>query len=99
MNINIDKVVQTIKTANNHGYPATLIINGEYYGIDVKSENKDNQTLATGLCKALRTFAEKPENIDNFEYYLTQHFNKWFGTFACTPDGLVKEFNHFADME
>ena len=58
-----------------------------------------NERLAQELVKAIRTFAEKPDNLENFEDYLSLHFGVWFEKYASTPENLVSEFNHFAEME
>ena len=41
----------------------------------------------------------KPDNLDNFESYLSYHFDVWMGKFANSPDGLTSEVKHFAEME
>lgn len=51
------------------------------------------------LLAALRAFAEKPENIDNFESYLEYHFEKWREIYATTPESLTSELLNFANME
>lgn len=58
-----------------------------------------NERLAKELIEAIRTFTEKPDNLDNFESYLSLHFGVWFEKYANTPEGLVSEFGHFANME
>ena len=57
-----------------------------------------NEENAKILADAIRTFAEKPENIDNFESYLSNHFDTWMQKFAKDPDGLANEFRTFAEM-
>ena len=59
----------------------------------------DNKECAKILADAIRTFAEKPDNIDNFQWYLEQHFDVWIEKWASTPDGLADEFKRFAEME
>ena len=54
---------------------------------------------ATQFCEAIRTLANKPENLDNLESYLTYNFDKWPTTRANTPQGLATEMKMFADME
>lgn len=55
--------------------------------------------LAHELVEAIRMFAEKPENLDNFESYLSHHFDDWFADFINTPESLVYEIRQFAEME
>jgi len=59
----------------------------------------NNQELATTLINAIKEFANKPNNLDNFEGYLSAHFDKWFEKYANTPENLVYEMENFANME
>ena len=54
---------------------------------------------AEEFCEAIRTLANKPENLNNLESYLTYNFNKWLTTWANTPEGLAEEMKEFAEME
>ena len=54
---------------------------------------------ATQFCEAIRTLANKPENLNNLESYLTYNFDKWLTTWANTPEGLAEEMKEFAEME
>lgn len=58
-----------------------------------------NEKLATQLCEAIKTLAAKPENLANFESYLTYHFPEWLNKWAGTPADLVSEMRSFAEME
>ena len=58
-----------------------------------------NERLAQELVKAIRTFAEKPDNLENFENYLSHHFDVWYEKYANAPENLVGEFKRFAEME
>lgn len=51
------------------------------------------------VAAALRTFAERPENIDNFESYLSQHFEIWLEKYANTPENIAAELVNFSTME
>ena len=51
------------------------------------------------LIDALKTFSQKPENIENFSRYLDYHFAKWVDTFAKNPENFIFELYHFANME
>lgn len=59
----------------------------------------NNEIKAKALCDAIRKFKDNPAAIDNFESYLSYHFDAWYEKFANTPDGLIDEFNHFAAIE
>ena len=54
---------------------------------------------AAEFCEAIRTLANKPENLNNLESYLTYNFDKWLTTWANTPEGLAEEMKEFAEME
>ena len=54
---------------------------------------------AIQFCNAIRTLANKPENLNNLESYLTYNFDKWLKIFANTPEGLAEEMKEFAEME
>ena len=57
-----------------------------------------NQKLAEDFCKYIRMLAEKSENLDNLECYLSMHFHEWLERFANTPADLVCEMREFATM-
>ena len=59
----------------------------------------NNEKLAKELCAAIRTLAENPERLENFESYLSYHFETWFEKYANTPENLVAEIKQFAEME
>lgn len=59
----------------------------------------NNEINAKALCEAIRKFAENPTAIENFESYLSYHFDKWIEKYANTPEGLISELNHFAAIE
>jgi hypothetical protein len=48
---------------------------------------------------AIRKLAEKPENLENLEYYLSNHFGIWLHEYASNPENLAYELKHFAEME
>lgn len=54
---------------------------------------------AIQFCDAIRTLANKPENLDNLESYLTYHFDKWLEIWAGTPEKIAAEMKAFAEME
>ena len=53
----------------------------------------------TQFCEAIRTLANKPENLNNLESYLTYNFDKWLTTWANTLEDLAAEMKMFAEME
>lgn len=58
-----------------------------------------NEVYAKIFCDAIRTIAEKPENIDNLESYLTHHFTGWLNKYGSYPEDLAMEMKMFAEME
>lgn len=60
---------------------------------------ENNKECAKIFCDAIRGISRKPENIDNFESYLGDHFDVWLRGYANTPEGLASEMKMFAEME
>ena len=58
-----------------------------------------NTECAKVFIEAIKTIAGKPENIDNLECYLRNHFDEWLEKYADTPEGLAYEMKDFAEME
>ena len=58
-----------------------------------------NEECAKVFVEAIKTMVSKPDNLDNFESYLSYHFDVWMGKFANSPEGLTSEVKHFAEME
>lgn len=58
-----------------------------------------NEVYAKIFCDSIRTMAEKPENIDNLESYLTYHFTSWLEMYGSYPEDLAMEMKMFAEME
>lgn len=56
------------------------------------------QKAALDFVQAIRTIAEKPQNMDNLESYLSHHFDTWLRTYANTPEGMAAEMKEFAKM-
>ena len=58
-----------------------------------------NKKYAEMFINAIKEIATKPDNLDNFECYLSNHFDYWLEKFANTPVGLASELKQFAEME
>lgn len=58
-----------------------------------------NEKYAEMFVNAIKELASKQDNLDNFESYLSRHFDVWIEKYANTPAGLVTELKHFAEME
>lgn len=54
---------------------------------------------AKQFCEAIKTIAEKPENLENLELYLSIHFATWLDKFANDPGSITAEIKAFAEMD
>lgn len=59
------------------------------------------ETLAASVemfISAIKTIANRPENLENLENYLLHHFPEWLNKYANTPEKIAEELNNFAEM-
>lgn len=61
--------------------------------------NYDYHDAAKRFVNAIRLIAGKPDNLDNLEWYLSNHFAVWLDKYANSPDDLSTEMKCFAEME
>ena len=62
--------------------------------------NKEAQAKAAAdFVNAIKTIANKPENLDNLESYLSYHFSEWLEKYANTPEDMAAEMRKFSEME
>lgn len=54
---------------------------------------------AVEFVAAIKKIANKPENLDNLESYLSYCFPEWLEKYANTPEKLAAEMAEFANME
>lgn len=57
---------------------------------------ENNEKSAKDFCDAIRMFAEKPENLQNLECYLSRHFREWMKKYANDPESIAAELKEFA---
>ena len=57
------------------------------------------EKVAEQFVNAIESIAEKPENLDNLQWYLSYHIEAWVKKYANTPEGLTAEMVEFANME
>lgn len=57
------------------------------------------EQLANEFIQAIKTIAQKEDNLNNLECYLSHHFREWMQKFASTPEGITAELKAFANME
>lgn len=66
-----------------------LVING----------SRPFEEIATRFINAIKTIANKQNNLDNLQSYLSMHFEIWLNKFAQTPTDITNEIEHFSNME
>ena len=54
---------------------------------------------AEDFVNAIKTIANKPENLDNLESYLSYHFAEWLEKYANTPEDMAAEMREFAEID
>ena len=58
-----------------------------------------NKECATIFVNTIKEIASKPDNLDNLECYLSNHFDVWMEKYANNPVNLSTELKCFAEME
>lgn len=61
-------------------------------------KNKFEDT-AKKFTEAIVSLAENKERLENFEHYLSLHFDVWLKKFASTPEEITSELTDFANIE
>ena len=59
----------------------------------------NNRQCAEMFINAIKTIAGKPENMANFEAYLSHHFDTWLEKYANTPEWIAREMHEFSTIE
>lgn len=54
---------------------------------------------AADFVAAIKELASKPQNLENLESYLSQHFPEWLKKYAHTPEDIAAELKEFASMK
>lgn len=62
-------------------------------------EKETQAKAAADFVNAIKTIANKQENLDNLESYLYYHFSEWLEKYANTPEDMAAEMREFAEME
>lgn len=55
--------------------------------------------LAKQMCRAIKEMADNEFALENFELYLSVHFDSWLKKYASTPVDLVCEMKEFASIK
>lgn len=53
---------------------------------------------AKEFINAIKAIANKPNNLENLESYLSIHFQVWLEKYANTPENMVSELKEFMSM-
>lgn len=53
---------------------------------------------ARKFCVAIKELASNEAALENFESYLSMHFDAWLTKFANTPENIVDELESFAKI-
>ena len=59
----------------------------------------NNEECAKVFIEAIKEMASKPNNLDNFEFYLARHFDVWMKKWVNSSEGLAYEVESFVKME
>ena len=54
---------------------------------------------ASDFVEAIKRLAENPQNLENLQSYLEQHFPLWLKRYANTPEDMAAEMLSFADVK
>lgn len=57
----------------------------------------NNQSSAKMFTDAIRKMT--PEQLDNLENYLSQHFDEWLKNYCKTPEDIAVEMKCFSNVE
>ena len=60
---------------------------------------RKHEKEAKMLCDAIRKFNKNENALDNLEFYLSIHFERWLEQFANTPEGLTTELKNFSEIQ
>lgn len=56
------------------------------------------ESEAASVYCSIRKLVENPDALDNFESYLSMHFDTWLKQYADDPAGFAHELHEFASM-
>jgi len=51
------------------------------------------------FCDAIKSFAENPDALENFESYLSFTFGLWLKKYVNTPENIASEMMNFATID
>lgn len=53
---------------------------------------------AKRFCDAIKELAKDDEKLDNLNWYLSNHFDKWLELYANTPSDMAREMLEFSKI-
>ena len=53
---------------------------------------------AKRFCTAIEKLANNKDALENFENYISHHFQVWLDKWARTPEDIISEFKNFAEL-
>lgn len=59
----------------------------------------NNEMLANDFVEAIKKLAANPDTLNNFKWYLENHFDVWMQKYINDPESLTSEVKHFASIE
>ena len=70
-------------------------------GVSCKVLCSPDQTrkAAADFVEAIKRLAENPQNLENLQSYLEQHFTLWMKQYANTPENMAAEMLSFANID
>lgn len=61
--------------------------------------NRKHEELAARFCAAMKKMCDNSGSLENFQNYLSWHFDVWMQEYANDPEGLTHELETFAEIE
>jgi len=60
--------------------------------------NREYESIAHDFIKGIKTLASNENALDNFECYLSIHFQTWLDKWANTPQDITSEIQRFSEI-
>lgn len=60
---------------------------------------EQTRKAASDFVEAIKRLAENPQNLENLQSYLEQHFTPWLERYANTPENMAAEMLSFANID
>lgn len=60
--------------------------------------NREYESIASDFIQAIKALASNENALENFECYLSIHFQTWLDKWANTPYDITSELQHFSEI-